>query len=150
MRAAGLGAGAGQAMAAERLHADDGADHVAVDIDVADLEAIDHVLDRVVDARMDAERQAITGALDRSQHTVKPVGAIAHQMQHGPEHFFRQLASVRQLKNMWPDEIAGGADTPKIAAGLLLLPRRMTLPLLLFLRANHPADHGVANPGRAA
>jgi hypothetical protein len=27
-------------MAAERLHADDGADHVAVDVDVADLQGL--------------------------------------------------------------------------------------------------------------
>ena len=43
MRPAGLGAGAGQAMAAERLHADHGADHVAVDVDVADREPVDHM-----------------------------------------------------------------------------------------------------------
>ena len=36
VRPAGLGAGARQAFAAERLHADHRADHVAVDVDVAD------------------------------------------------------------------------------------------------------------------
>ena len=36
MRASGLGAGAGQAFAAEGLHADYRADHAAVDVDVAD------------------------------------------------------------------------------------------------------------------
>ena len=36
MRTAGLRAGAGQALAAEGLHPDHGADHVAVDIDIAD------------------------------------------------------------------------------------------------------------------
>ena len=36
VRPAGLRAGARQALAAERLHADDRADHVAVDVDVAD------------------------------------------------------------------------------------------------------------------
>jgi hypothetical protein len=35
---AGFGAGAGEAFAAEGLHADDGADHAAVDIAVADPE----------------------------------------------------------------------------------------------------------------
>src|ERR1700704_3967699 len=38
MRTRGLGARAGKAVAAERLHADHGADHVAVDVDVADGE----------------------------------------------------------------------------------------------------------------
>src|SRR6185437_686510 len=51
MRSAGLGAGAGQAVAAERLHADHSADHVAIDIDVADRELLDHALDGVVDPR---------------------------------------------------------------------------------------------------
>src|SRR5438128_950114 len=45
MRAAGLWAGARQAMSAERLYADHGADHVAVDIDVADRQPVDHRLD---------------------------------------------------------------------------------------------------------
>jgi hypothetical protein len=35
---AGLGAGAGEAFAAEGLHPDDGADHAAVDVAVADPE----------------------------------------------------------------------------------------------------------------
>ena len=39
VRPAGLGPGAGQALAAERLHADDRADHVAVDVEVADARA---------------------------------------------------------------------------------------------------------------
>src|SRR6185437_4323455 len=62
MRAAGLWAGAGQAVAAERLHADHGADHVAIDVDVADLKAVDRVLDGVVDPRMNAEGQPVAGA----------------------------------------------------------------------------------------
>jgi hypothetical protein len=45
-------------VAAEGLRADDGADHVAVDVDVAGGEARDDALDRLLDARMDAERQA--------------------------------------------------------------------------------------------
>ena len=40
MRPAGLGAGARQAFAAERLHADHRADHVAVDVDIADRGAV--------------------------------------------------------------------------------------------------------------
>ena len=40
VRAAGLGAGARQALAAERLHADHGADDVAVDVDVAGARAL--------------------------------------------------------------------------------------------------------------
>ena len=81
-------------MAAERLHADHRADHVAVDIDVADLEALDRFLHRIVDPGMDAERQPVARALDRSQHLVEPIGAVAHNMQHWAEHFVRQLAGI--------------------------------------------------------
>src|SRR3546814_12490229 len=38
-RAAGLGAGAGETLAAEGLHADHGADHAAVTVGVADRQA---------------------------------------------------------------------------------------------------------------
>jgi hypothetical protein len=68
VRAAGLGAGAGQVLAAERLHADDRADLVAVDVAVADLDARGDLLDGLVDARMDAERQAVAGGVDRIDH----------------------------------------------------------------------------------
>src|SRR5574337_1995952 len=56
MRAAGLGSGAGQVLAAERLHADHRADLVAVDVEVADLGAAPDVLDGFVDAAVHAER----------------------------------------------------------------------------------------------
>src|SRR5437764_13538387 len=65
MRTAGLRTRAGQSVAAERLHADHSADHVAVDIDVADGNPVDHRLDRIVDARMNAERQPVAGTFDR-------------------------------------------------------------------------------------
>src|SRR5260221_14775807 len=61
MRAAGLGPGARQALAAEGLHADDGADHVAVDVEVADPHP---TLDRahpLVHAAVDAEGEAVAG-----------------------------------------------------------------------------------------
>jgi hypothetical protein len=62
--AAGFGAGAGEAFAAERLHADDGADHAAIDVAVADLEAREDVAHGLVDAAVDAEGQAIAGSGD--------------------------------------------------------------------------------------
>jgi hypothetical protein len=45
-------------VAAERLHADDRADDVAIDVDVAGLDARHDGGDRFVDARVDAMRQA--------------------------------------------------------------------------------------------
>ena len=52
-----FGARAGKAVAAEGLHTDDGADQVAVDVDVAGPGAGGDAVDGVVDAGVDAERQ---------------------------------------------------------------------------------------------
>src|SRR4249919_990207 len=65
MRAAGLGAGPRESLAAERLHTDDRADLVAVDVDVADAGPGHDAVDGGVDARMHAKRQAKTGVVDR-------------------------------------------------------------------------------------
>ena len=50
------------------------------------------MLDRRVDARMDAERQAVAVAGDVVEQRVELVGAPAHDMQHRAEHFFLQIA----------------------------------------------------------
>src|SRR6185312_3635150 len=59
VRAAGLGAGAGKALAAERLHADHRADLVAVDVAVADAGVAADVFHGVVDAAVHAQREAV-------------------------------------------------------------------------------------------
>src|SRR5437660_1768051 len=61
VRSARLGAGAGEAFAAEGLHADDGADHAAVHIGIANARRGDHVVDEALDAAVDAEREAEAG-----------------------------------------------------------------------------------------
>jgi hypothetical protein len=50
-----LGAGAGEALAAEGLHADNGADHAAVDIAVTDPEPAEDMAHGLVDPAVDAE-----------------------------------------------------------------------------------------------
>src|SRR5260370_19850966 len=59
--AAGLGAGAGEAFAAKGLHTDDGADHAAIDIAVADFDPREDVAHGLVDAAMGPSGDAITG-----------------------------------------------------------------------------------------
>src|SRR3546814_13703383 len=76
-RAAGLGAGAGEPLSAEGLHAHHRADLVAVDVDVADLGARRDVLDRLVDARVDAQGQAVAGGVDGVDHLVQLAGLPA-------------------------------------------------------------------------
>src|ERR1700742_2276335 len=91
MWAAGLGTGAGKAVAAERLHADHRADHVAVDVDVAGRQPRDDGLHQVVDAGVDPEREAEACRFDRPQHILEPLGLVAHHMQDRAEYFFSQL-----------------------------------------------------------
>jgi RNA polymerase sigma factor (sigma-70 family) len=55
---------AGKPRAAERLHPDGGADHVAVDIDVADFDSLDDPRDGLVDARVQAKGQAVARSID--------------------------------------------------------------------------------------
>src|SRR3546814_6284373 len=71
MRTAGLGSGARQTAPAEWLRPDDRADLVAVDIDVADRRARGNMRGHAVDARVDAERQAVTRGVDRVDERVE-------------------------------------------------------------------------------
>src|SRR6185437_15172646 len=68
VRAAGLGAGAGEGFATERLRADHRADLVAVDVAVADAGVAADVFHGVVDAAVHAERQAVAGGVDLFEH----------------------------------------------------------------------------------
>ena len=64
MRAAGLGPGAAQALAAERLAFDHRADLVAVDVEIADPGMLLDIVADGVDAALQAERQAVAGRVD--------------------------------------------------------------------------------------
>ena len=89
VRPARFRSGTRKAAAAERLRANHGADHVAVHIDIAVGEPAHDALGGVVDARVDAERQAIAVRRDVIEQRVELVGAPAHDMQHRAEHFLR-------------------------------------------------------------
>ena len=112
-RAAGLRPGAGKAGAAERLHADRGADDVAVDVDVAGLDAVDHARDRLVDARVQAEGEAVAGGVDVADQPVE-VGALeAQHMQHRAEDFALDVGDAADLDQRRRDE---GSAAPSRAA----------------------------------
>src|SRR5262249_55056790 len=74
-RATGLRPGAGEPLAAERLNSDDCADHVAVDIGVADAESAENALCSGVDATVDAKRQRISGGCYFVENRIEPVSA---------------------------------------------------------------------------
>src|SRR5580692_1190395 len=63
-RAPRLGSGAGQPRSAERLDADRRADDIAVDVDVSSLDAFDDARNRLVDAGVETEGQAVAGGVD--------------------------------------------------------------------------------------
>src|SRR5262245_33937954 len=87
VRAAGLRTRARKPASAERLRADHGADHIAVDIDVARTDAGGDAPDRAVDAAVDPERESVAGRIDRIDERLEIARTVRHDMEHGPEHF---------------------------------------------------------------
>src|SRR5947208_2919035 len=71
--AARLRTGTAEALAAERLAFDHGPDLVAVHIEVSDPGVLLHIVADGVDAALEAQRQAITGRVDRLDHLVELV-----------------------------------------------------------------------------
>src|SRR5216684_5225191 len=108
-RPAGLRSGAAQAFATERLRSDHGADHVAIDVAVADAEPSEDPAGRIVDSAVDAEGQRVAGRGDLVEHRVEPVGRPADHMQDWPEHLAFEPASridlegARRKKAAMPD-----------------------------------------------
>ena len=68
MRPARFGASAAEAFATERLHANDGANHVAVDVDVSDMRGGCQRLRTGVDAGLDTLSQPIAEGVDLLDH----------------------------------------------------------------------------------
>ncbi len=113
-RAAGFRAGAGEAAAAEGLHAHHGADLVAVDIGVADAQARGDALLGGLDAGVDAECQAVAGGVDRIEQVIEAVGAETRDVQDGAEDFPLQGAGIGEGERAGGDE---GAVCAVMAAG---------------------------------
>jgi hypothetical protein len=84
--APGFGAGAGKGFAAKGLHADDGADHAAVDVAVADPKPREDVAHGFVYSAVDAEGEAVAGRGDLVEHLVEAVGLPAHDMEDRAEY----------------------------------------------------------------
>src|SRR3546814_2931463 len=94
MRTAGLGSGARQTAPAEWLRPDDRADLVAVDIDVADRRARGNMRGHAVDARVDAERQAVTRGVDRVDERVEFAPLPRRDVQHRAEYLALQIGDM--------------------------------------------------------
>ena len=102
--AAGFGASAGEAVAAEGLHAHHGADDVAVHIKVAGFDAAADVFHRAVDAAVDAAGEGVAFGVDLVDELVELVGAVADNVQDRAEHFALQVVQIVQFKQGGRDE----------------------------------------------
>ncbi len=87
-RTAGFRTGTGQPFAAERLHADHRANHIAVDVQVAHLGAAGDLGDGFVDTGMHAEGQAVARGVNLLDQFVQLVTVIAHHVQYRAEDLF--------------------------------------------------------------
>src|SRR6185436_11558981 len=83
--------------AAKRLHADDGTDHVAVHIDIADVRGGKDLGDRLVDARLHAEGETVAGGIDLPDRRGEIAPAEADDVQHRPEDLAVELADAVEL-----------------------------------------------------
>ena len=137
-RAACLRAGARQTFAAKRLHADDGTDHVAVHIDVARMNAVDDLVDGLVDTGVYAERQAIAGRVDVVDQAIQLGAFITHHVQHRAEHFTLERRQFVQFDQGRRDERAVPA----------VLGQRQSLDFVATIAQGlHVAHDGVARRG---
>src|SRR4029077_9714778 len=96
MRPSGLGSGARQALAAERLYPDHRADHVAVHVRVAHGQRLEHVPGDALEAAVNPERQPEAGAADRLEHPRQIAAAIARHVQDRSELLAAQLIEAAQ------------------------------------------------------
>ena len=109
-RAARLRPGARQPRAAERLHADRRADDVAVDVDVAGLDAFDHARDRLVDARVEAEGEAVAGGVDVVDQFVERL-ALDSAAHAAPA----RTPRARRRRFLFTSISVGGTNVPRAA-----------------------------------
>ena len=104
MRAAGLGAGTTQAFTTERLHAHHGTDHVAVDVDVANMGRMGQRLSPAVDAGLDAQSQTITQRVDL-RYCLRRITAPAHHLQHRAEDLKLDVGNICHFKGVRRNQI---------------------------------------------
>ena len=103
MRPAGFRAGAREAFAAEGLHADHRANHVAVDVSIADVGGIGQRLRARIDAGLQAQRQAVAEGIDLLDDRLRRfqrAAAPANDLQHRAENFVFDLADLADFKRV--------------------------------------------------
>ena len=84
-------------MAAEGLHADDRADQVAVDVDVAGGDAFGDQRDGLVDARVQSEGERVARVVDGVHERLEIGAPVTQHVQHRAEHLALHLGDVADL-----------------------------------------------------
>ena len=130
-----------QAMAAERLHAHHGADHVAVDVLVAGGARRDRPLDRLVDATVHTEGQAEAGIVHRSNHRLHVVAPIAQHMQDRAEHLAGQVGDGVDLDRSAARRCRASVSPPKRRPVDVMASCPHALDVLVGVPAAHLGDH---------
>ena len=103
-RSARLGPGARQTAPTKGLNADDRADDVAVDVEIACFHPRGDMGDRLVEAGVEAKGQAIAGRVDAIDQRVEPAALVADDVKDRPEHLALQLGNVRKFDDRRRDK----------------------------------------------
>src|SRR6202000_2453462 len=78
--------------------------------------ARENAVDRVADAAVDAEREAVARGIDGIDHRIDRIGLEAQHMQDRTEHFAGEARQRVDLDDMRPEEGAGCTVGWRIAA----------------------------------
>src|SRR5580704_15861466 len=103
MRPADFRPGARQIEPAEGLSANDGADHIAIDITIAGQPPAQNTIDRDVDSRMHTQGQPEPAGLDRIEQTIELGRLETHDMENWTKNLAFQIAHVGNFENVRRD-----------------------------------------------
>src|SRR5438067_12568588 len=147
IRTAGLRPGAGESAAAERLRADDGADHAAIDVDIAMRKPPRDMLDDGIDAGMDAQRERVAVSRKLLEQRVDLARAPTNDVQDRPEHLLSQIFCAVEhddrRRHISPPRRQRLEAIPTKAHAAFPLPVRDPAVKLLFrLGVDHRPDMG--------
>src|ERR1700722_5375553 len=106
VRPTGFGPGPRKSGAAKRLHAHHSADHIAIDVSVADRSVVEHLPPKRLQPGLHAQGQPKVAGADRLQNRWRIGGSIPRDMQDGTEFLARELRGALQFNEMRSKETA--------------------------------------------
>ena len=106
MRPTRLGPGTRQPETTEGLRANDGANLIAINVQVAHVRMINHVLNTTINARVQAKRQTVTTSIDATYQLRQPIIIKGCHMQHRAEYLARQVIDAVNPHHTRRNEVA--------------------------------------------